>query len=92
MAGLLNIGTDYKNRALSGFIRDSARSNEITQANKQLASQEKNQTTQTIAAMGGLGAALGFAGVGEMAALGAWGGPVGLAGGLALGFLFSELF
>jgi len=42
--------------------------------------------------MGGLGAALGFAGVGEMAALGAWGGPVGLAGGLALGFLFSELF
>lgn len=70
MAGLLNVGADYQNRALSGFIRASAEQQEIDTANKELAASRKAQKSQMAvqgAVLGGflLGGPVG-AGVGYL--------------------------
>jgi uncharacterized membrane protein len=82
MAGMLNIGTDYKNRAISGFVRQSAQQSEIDRANDQLDAAEKAQS----ASMGSQGAAAGGT-LGFMV-----GGIPGMVAGAGLGFLFSRLF
>ena len=50
MAGLIGVGEDYKNKALSGFIRESADEQKINQANKDLAAQQQLQTIGMAAA------------------------------------------
>jgi hypothetical protein len=86
MAGLINTGIGYKNRALSGMVRQSAEEKRIEEANKELDAAEKNQTaTMTIS-----GAASGAMIGAQMG--GASYGPAGAVAGAALGFLFSRLF
>ncbi|PKN36608.1 MAG: hypothetical protein CVU62_13905 [Deltaproteobacteria bacterium HGW-Deltaproteobacteria-2] len=59
MEGLLSTGEAYKNKALSGFIRESADEQRINQQNKDLAAQEQNQTVSLAAS--GIGAAASIA-------------------------------
>jgi hypothetical protein len=100
MAGLINVGADYSNRALSGFIRESAEQSEIDTANNELSASRKAQKTamgvqgSMLGGVGGyLAATSATAGATELgASLGAWAGPVGAIAGAGLGFLFSQLF
>ena len=100
MAGLINVGTDYKNRALAGFVRTSAEQEEIDTANEQLRSARKAQKA-TMGAQGAMvGGTLGYLGATSAtmagtelgASLGAWAGPIGIVAGAGLGYLFSQLF
>ena len=96
MAGLIDTGTDYKNRALSGFIRESADQEKIDVANDELSAQRKIQKAKTSAEgamIGGLGGyMLGTSSWAAGAELGAAGGPLGVVIGAGLGFMFSQLF
>lgn len=89
MAGLISTGLEYQNKALSGFVRESAQQNEIDATNRQLEdakkAQEATQTSMLTVAGGMGGAYLG-------AQIGAIGGPWGMVAGAAIGFLFSKLF
>ncbi|MFA6509929.1 MAG: hypothetical protein WCV62_05690 [Candidatus Peribacteraceae bacterium] len=89
MSGLINTGIDYQNRALSGFVRESAEQNEIDSANKELDSARKAQKTQ-MAVTGTTSGAMVGAYVG--AEYGSVGGPWGAVIGAGLGYLFSQLF
>lgn len=89
MAGLINTGTDYKNRALSGFVRTSAEQEEIDTANEGLRSARKAQKA-TMSAQGVVVG--GMAGSYLGAQIGAIGGPAGMVIGAGLGYLFSQLF
>jgi hypothetical protein len=88
MAGLINVGADYQNRALSGFIRESAEQSEIDATNEQLKSAKKAQKTSTTVSATTTGAMVG----GYVAAGTSVGGPYGAVIGAGLGFLFSQLF
>lgn len=48
MPGLIGVGEDYKNKALSGFVRESAEQQKINQANKETEAAEKQQQTRNI--------------------------------------------
>lgn len=97
MAGIINTGIGYQNRALSGMIRQSALEKKLKEANESLEAAEAQQKSQlTSSSMMG-GATMGYAAGAGSAALegvvgGSWAGPVGAAAGAALGFLFSRLF
>ena len=58
MNGLISTGEDYKNKALSGFIRESADEQKRSQANKDLAARQQEQTISMAAS--GAGVAVGL--------------------------------
>lgn len=89
MSGLINTGTNYRNNALSGFVRNAAMQREIDQANDTLDAQAKAQRTQNTVTSTALGAGAGWL-IG--AKIGSVGGPLGAAIGAGAGFLFSQLF
>ncbi len=93
MSGLINTGIDYQNRALSGFVRESAEQKEIDSANKELAAsrkaQKKTMGVQGAIAGGMVASAMGAELGGE---IGSIGGPLGIVAGMGLGYLFSQLF
>lgn len=88
MAGLINTGSDYAGRALSGFVRESAEQQEIDATNEQLKSARKAQKTSTTVSATTSGAMIG----GYAAAGTSVGGPAGAVIGAGLGYLFSQLF
>lgn len=59
MDGLLSTGEAYKNKALSGFIRESADEQRINQENKDLAAQKQTQTVGMVTS--GIGAVASIA-------------------------------
>jgi len=56
MAGLIDVGTAYKDRAMSGFIRNAADEQRIDQTNKDLKSAKEQSNVQNVTA--GIGAVL----------------------------------
>ena len=92
MAGLLNTGTEYKNKALSGMIRESVLQTEVDKENENLKTQKANQQKTMIAQGAGLGAVVGMSSAAMGAEYGAMAGPYGAIAGAAAGWLFSELF
>jgi len=88
MAGVIQSGQDYQNRALSGFIRHSAQEEEIARANRELEAREGAQKKSNQASMTAAGATAGWA-VG--ASYGSVGGPYGAAAGAVIGFIFGSL-
>ena len=56
MAGLIDVGTAYKDKAMSGFIRNAAEEQRTDQTNKDLKTQKEQQNVQNITA--GIGAVL----------------------------------
>lgn len=54
MPGLIDVGLDYKNKAMSGFIRQSADQQKINEANKEIEAADQQQriknTTQGVSA------------------------------------------
>jgi hypothetical protein len=48
MAGLISVGESYKDKAMSGFIRESAEQQKIDQANRDLEAQEDQQTMSMV--------------------------------------------
>ncbi len=96
MPGLIDVGTDYKNRALSGFVRESEEQKQIDITNEELDARRRAQSAQ----LGAQGAIFGGIG-GYMLAgtemvkgmeLGSIAGPLGIVIGAGAGFLFSRLF
>lgn len=55
MSGLVQTGTEYKNSAISGLIRESADQQKIDIANQQLNAQAKMQDIQMGGELAGLG-------------------------------------
>lgn len=60
MNGLISTGEDYKNKALSGFIRESADEQKRSQANKDLAARQREQTISMAASGVGTIASIGL--------------------------------
>jgi len=97
MAGIVQTGISYQNRALSGFVRDSEQQQEIARANEEISARErssKKSNQATMLAVGGLG---GYVAGGASAAMAAqfgtaWAGPVGMVAGAAIGYIFGSLF
>jgi hypothetical protein len=48
MNGLIGTGQDYKSKAMSGMIRESAEQQKIDEENKNLAAQQQAQTTTEV--------------------------------------------
>lgn len=48
MAGLIDVGESYKDKALSGFIRQSADQQRINETNKELEEADKRQRIQNV--------------------------------------------
>jgi hypothetical protein len=89
MGGMISTGTEYKNQALSGFIRESAQEEEMDRANKEHEANKKVQKVQQQTTTAMAGATVGWMVGAEM---GTWGGPIGMVVGAGLGYLFSSLF
>ena len=60
MSGLIQTGEDYKNKALSGFIRQSAEQQRIDQSNADREAQQKAQTVSMITSGIGAAASIGL--------------------------------
>ncbi|MDD5523656.1 MAG: hypothetical protein PHV90_00300 [Smithella sp.] len=60
MNGLISTGEDYKNKALSGFIRESADEQKRSQANKDLAARQQEQTISMAASGVGTAVSIGL--------------------------------
>lgn len=45
--GLIDVGTAYKDKAMSGFVRESADQQRIKQANKDIEARDKQQAIST---------------------------------------------
>lgn len=43
MAGLISVGQDYSNKALSGFVRQTADQQKINEANREMEEADKQQ-------------------------------------------------
>ena len=68
MSGLLSTGEAYKNKALSGFIRESADEQRINQMNKDLEAQKRQQTIGMATAGAGAAASIMTYAIGLMLA------------------------
>lgn len=85
MAGIIGTGDQYRRNAMSGLQRAASLEQARDAQNKQIAIQETNQKTSMSVAGGMAGAYAG-------AQMGAWGGPIGIFAGAAIGYLLSEVF
>jgi hypothetical protein len=99
MAGVISTGINYKNQALSGFVRESAEQQQIDQANSELKANKKVQDVQQKTEGTMVGATVGYmassallSGTALGTELGSWAGPIGMVVGAGLGYLFSDLF
>jgi uncharacterized membrane protein len=90
MAGVINAGINYGNKALSGLIRDEAMQAELDKANSDRETAEKAQKANMKATMTATGAMVG-AYAGAETGLAA-GGPYGALAGAAIGFLLGNLY
>jgi hypothetical protein len=81
MAGVINTGIGYRDRALSGFVRQAEQEQEINRANRELTARESSQRKSNQASMAIAGGMAGYA----------YGGGYGAAAGSTIGFLFGSL-
>ena len=89
---ITGLGNSYRDQAKMGLRDVAAMEAKREAANEQLKASEKQQKTSTTMTMGGVGLAAGLSGAAGLSNLGWAAGPVGAAAGLAVGWLFSELF
>lgn len=85
MAGLINVGRQYRNQAMSGLSQAEGLAKARERTGEQIEQAEKSQKMSAVGAGAGIGAMMGMQ-------AGAVGGPAGMAIGAGVGLLASTIF